>query len=96
MSSYQGPAVAIVNGAETPLTVQLHTYQEGYLRAWRGTAQTTNPGAPNFGLGLDMAKLRLPDGREGDAHFNVLLNFGPGQADAKIEVIGSGEPPFDA
>lgn len=91
MSTYEGPAIIISNGAESPVTVQLHTYRDGGLRGWRGVGYPDEPGAPD--ISLDMAKIRLPDGREADA--DVSFDFRPRHI-TPLDITGSGRPPFDA
>ncbi|MFD3815057.1 hypothetical protein ACFWRZ_08315 [Streptomyces rubiginosohelvolus] len=86
MTSYQGPAVAIVGGDEIPVTADLALHADHPLKAWGGMLEAdpstdwadANPGT-----------LRLPDGREGQFMAPPLA---PGSG--TFEIRGTGPAPF--
>lgn len=89
--SYHGPATIVSNGNEIPAVVTLRVDTSQPLRSWDGSGTIEVSGIPN--ISLDMSTIRLPDGREAQAH--VSVHFNSANARTRIEITGSGEPPFD-
>ncbi|WP_255951556.1 DUF4873 domain-containing protein [Streptomyces odontomachi] len=91
MTTYDGPATAIVSGTEYPVTASLTVTTDGSLKEWHGTITARDEAAAWEIYNDDHTKLRIGDHREG-----VFL-AGTFNADtAELRVQGSGPAPFEA
>lgn len=86
MTTYQGPAVALIGCDEIPVTADLATHVDGGLQSWDGSLKA-DPSVDWFDDGP--ATLRLPDGREGE-FIATSGTVGSGS----VEIQGSGPAPF--
>ncbi|WP_189106225.1 hypothetical protein [Streptomyces camponoticapitis] len=102
MTTYQGEATVIVNAVEYEVTADLRVETEhvGFiaggmrqtvegLRSWGGTLTVQGPDAAWSISDADMARLRLPDGREGE----FLVSAGDFST-GPLVITGSGAAPF--
>lgn len=90
MSNYQGPATLIAGAAQLEVHATLSGSRAGQAEEWGGSAQTDGSSDDFFtALANDSAKLRLPDGREGDV-IAKRTAIGSG----RLKISGSGPSPF--
>lgn len=86
MTTYQGPAVALIGCDEISVTADLASRVDGGLRSWDGSLEA-DPSVDWFDDGP--ATLRLPDGREGE----FIATAGTAGS-GNVEIQGSGPAPF--
>lgn len=94
--SYHGPFVIITqDGTEVQVTGSLHQHlNRGGLKSWDGAA-TADP-ADARTLSPSMARVRLPDGGEGDVLIKRVNHRVEGGVEhpTELTLAGSGAPPF--
>jgi hypothetical protein len=92
MTTYNGPATLLFDGAEYPVRAGLRYDASGRLPSWDGSI-TAQPDKPvdmwAIGNAGGSQRLRLPDGREGEF---MVARFDMG-GDA-LQIKGSGPAPF--
>lgn len=86
MTTYQGPAVALIGCDEIPVTANLAIHADHSSRSWGGSLEA-DPSVDWFDDGP--ATLRLPDGREGE-----FIATSGGLGSSSVEIQGSGPAPF--
>lgn len=86
MTTYQGPAVALIGCDEVPVTADLAIHVNRGLRSWGGSLEA-DPAVDWFDDGP--ATLRLPGRREGE-FIAVSGEAGSGN----VQIQGSGPAPF--
>lgn len=91
--SYQGPAVIISEGQETPAQVRLTADKSERPMRWEGFGEPVQVGRPNIST-HELAVIRLPDGREGQAH--VAVHYSGEDREASLQIAGAGPAPFDS
>ncbi|MFM9542312.1 DUF4873 domain-containing protein [Streptomyces turgidiscabies] len=89
MTTYDGPATVIADGAEHEVAAHLAISTDGRLKEWHGTLDTQDDGAAWQIQEARSATLRTTDGREG-TFFPVRLEVGS----TELEIQGSGHAPF--
>ncbi|MFI6909896.1 DUF4873 domain-containing protein [Nonomuraea sp. NPDC050394] len=89
--SYEGPAIIIGEGTEIEAEIELRANLSEPLKSWGGSGTASLAGPPP--LLLDQVTIRLPNGREGTAR--VDMSWGTGDTHTRVEIHGSGMPPFD-
>ncbi|MCX5401014.1 hypothetical protein [Streptomyces sp. NBC_00102] len=86
MTTYQGPASALIGCDEIPVTADLAVHVDRDSRSWGGHLEA-DPSVEWFDDGP--ATLRLPDGREGE----FIATSGEAGS-GTVEIRGSGPAPF--
>lgn len=89
--SYQGPATIIGDGTEFEADIELRADLSEPLQSWGGSGTVSVAVPPPILLGL--VTIRLPNGREANAH--IEINWRVGATHAPLEIRGTGTPPFD-
>jgi hypothetical protein len=87
--SYQGPATIIGDDYEIQADVQLYADTSSPIKSWEGTGSAHLPAPPPL---LDQTTIRLPNGREAVARIDIYWSATP---PSRLEIRGSGRPPFD-
>ncbi|WP_086765391.1 DUF4873 domain-containing protein [Streptomyces bobili] len=89
MTTYDGPATAIVRDAEYPVTADLAITTDGGLQEWHGTITAESEEAAWAIFNDNDTKLRIDDHRSGNF---IAGTFNADTAELRIQ--GSGPAPF--
>lgn len=94
MGNYTGQAIAIINGKQYDVTVNLQSDTTSAIQSWRGTLDA-NEGEAWEIYNADEGTLRLPGGREGRfLGTNYTVGMSSASSASSMTIVGNGEAPF--